>query len=91
MNKYHSPVAGINAAIILTIAFLGKYKFKLGITIKTLNSQYKKLAVNVAIPTPASPSFGINTKFNATPMIPEINLIVNSICVLLAKWYCQVV
>ena len=43
-----------------------------------LSRQYRKFAANVAIPTPVSPNFGINAKLRATPIIPDMSLIVNS-------------
>lgn len=91
LNPYQIPAVGIKATLILTSMFVGQRKFKFGITMSILNNQYKKLAENVAIPTPISPNFGISANVKNTPIIPEISLIINSMWVLLAKWYCNVV
>lgn len=44
----------------------------------TLNKKYMKLAASVAIPTPINPILGIKTTFRIIPIIPDINLIMNS-------------
>ena len=79
LSAYQTPDVGINAVIIRSIIVPGKYTFKFGMMIIILNKQYRKLAENVAIPTPISPNFGIRAKVNPTPIIPEISLIMNSI------------
>lgn len=89
-SKNTIPV-GIAESIILSTVYLGKYKFRFGRTIIILSKKYKKLAKNVANPTPANPIFGISMIFKIIPKMPETNLITNSICVLFARWYCRVV
>lgn len=82
---------GITEIIIFSSVYFGILKFKFGRTIIKLSSKYKKFAKSVAKPTPINPILGINMMFRITPIIPEISFIVNSICVLFAKWYCNVV
>ena len=78
LNKNNIPAVGIAVNKILKIVFFGNFKFKFGIMIITLKSQYKQLAANVAIPTPLSPIFGIKTTFKIIPIIPDTNFIMNS-------------
>ena len=79
LNIYKSIPVGIKVNTILKTTFLGKYMFRFGITKIILCKKYKKLAASVANPAPTNPIFGISTIFNTTPIMPEINLIINSI------------
>ena len=88
---YNNTPVGIAEIKILNNVFLGTFNLNSGKTMIKLSSKYKKFAESVAIPTPTSPIFGIRTTLRITPIIPEINLIINSICVLFARWYCNVV
>ena len=57
---------GMAANSIFALVYFGNLMLRFGNTIKTLNKKYKKFAAKVAIPTPVSPNFGINTKFKIT-------------------------
>lgn len=79
LNTTYKAAKGIYEISILKIVRFGEISLKPGKTIITLSKKYKKLALNVAIPTPTKPYLGISKIFRITPTIPDVNLIINSI------------
>ena len=57
----------------------GNLNSKFGILITVLKKKYTKFAINVAIPAPSSPIFGIKTIFKTIPTMPDISFKTKSI------------
>ena len=76
----YTKVNGIPAISILTKVLYGNLNLKPGRTITIVNTKYITFAVNVAIPTPVTPYWGIKIIFSITPITPDTNFIMKLRC-----------
>ena len=83
-NLYNNAI-GIAEIIIHDNCLLGTSMPKFFNLITVLRKKNKKFDASMATPTPVSPIFGIKYNVKRTFEIPDINLIINVIQVLLAK------
>ena len=63
MNPQNIIAKGMNAISMRNMVLAGNLNSKFGILITVLKKKYTKFAINVAIPAPSSPIFGIKTIF----------------------------